>query len=68
MISKAIDSKAIEYLKKFIIVPDVNRKLTEDEWFDLQDQVMDLCTQHVMNQDSDANYLNDIADKLNLYY
>lgn len=68
MISQAIDKKAIEYLKRFITIPDVDRKLTADEWFKLQDDVMDLCTAHVMNKDDDAQYLNDIADKLNLYY
>lgn len=29
---------------------------------------MNLCSDHCIDKDSDAEYLNDIADKLNLYY
>ncbi|WP_413627694.1 hypothetical protein R4B61_00385 [Fructilactobacillus vespulae] len=64
MISEVLNEKEIKYLSKFINLPGKDKVLTEDEWFDIQDKAKDLTTEHVLDNIEDANYLNDIADKL----
>lgn len=64
MLNEILNKKEIEYLGKFIHLPSDDKKLTDDELEDIIDQAQDITTEHVLDKKSDANYLNDIADKL----
>lgn len=64
MLNEILNQREIEYLRKFISLPVDNQELSDNEFEDIINQAQDITTEHVLDNKADANYLNDITDKI----